>query len=87
MEEMEAITLLLTLLFSLQRHPPREAEIRGVFFAPLFLCVLLGMAAAWGTATALSKADLFHHFENPLLVFLAFSIIYAVIFSIFLVPA
>lgn len=45
------------------------------------------MAAAWGTVTALSKADLFHHFENPLLVFLAFCIIYAVIFSILLVPA
>jgi hypothetical protein len=87
MGKMETITLLLNLLCSLQRQPPREAEIRGVFFAPSFLCVLLGMAAAWGTATALSKADLFHHFENPLLVFLAFSIIYAVIFSIFLVPA
>ena len=84
---MEAITLLLTLLSSLQRHPPRDAEIRGVFFAPQFLCALLGMMAAWGTIAALSKANLFRHFENPLLVFLSFSIIYAVIFSFILVPA
>lgn len=87
MEEMAATTLLMTLLLLLQRHPPREAEIRGVFFSPQLICALLGMAAAWATAAALSRANLFHNYESPLLVLIAFSIIYAVIFSLLLVPA
>lgn len=66
---------------------PREVEIRGVYFPPLFLSVLLGGFVAWLTCLFLHRYRHSRMLEAPTVVFLALTAIYAVIFSTVLFPS
>lgn len=66
---------------------PKEVEIRGIYFPPLLLCGIFGLLLAWLTLIALYRLRWDHYIEAPTIVFLALSIIYAVILSAFVIPS
>ncbi len=76
-----------TLLLVLSRHTPRELDFRGIYLPPLLPATVLGLLAAWFTAQQLSRMGLARHFEQPLLAFLAFTLIYTVVFATVLFPS
>lgn len=66
---------------------PTELDFSGVYYPPMLLNSLLGVAAAMLTAHALNRFRLFRYFAFPPLVFFSLSVIYACLLSIFVVPA
>ena len=55
---------------------PYELSISGVYFPPLLLAALPGVAAAAATALLLNRYRLSRFLVNPPLIFLALSIVY-----------
>ena len=55
---------------------PYELSIAGVYFPPLLLAALPGVAAAAATALLLNRYRLSRFLVNPPLIFLALSIVY-----------
>jgi ABC-type uncharacterized transport system permease subunit len=66
---------------------PREVEIRGIYFPPLFLSGILGLLLAWLTLIAVYRLRLNQHIEAPTLAFLALTVIYTVLLSTFVIPS
>jgi len=65
---------------------PHEIYVGEVFFSPMLLDAVLGLAAAWLTARLLNRFRLSRYFYHPPLVLIALTVIYTGLFSIFLVP-
>ena len=65
---------------------PHELNIGVVFFSPLLIDAVLGIAAAWLTGRLLNRFRLFRFFYHPPLVLIALAVIYTGFFSIFLLP-
>ena len=55
---------------------PHEVSIAGVFFPPMLLAAIPGVAAAGLTALALNRYRLSRFFVHPPLVFVSLSILY-----------
>ena len=66
---------------------PSEFAIGGVYFPPLLIAGILGVAAALLTAFLLNRYRLSRFFFYPPLVFLALAIIYTSVIGTFLIPA
>ena len=65
---------------------PHEIYVGEVFFSPMLLDAVLGLAAAWLTARLLNRFRLSRYFYYPPLVLIALAVIYTGLFSIFLLP-
>jgi len=65
---------------------PHELYVGEVFFPPLLLDAALGLAAALITARLLNRFRVSRYFYHPPLVLIALAVIYAGLFSIFLIP-
>ena len=65
---------------------PHEIYLGEVFFPPMLLDAAAGLAAASLTARLLNRFRLSRYFYHPPLVLIALAVIYAGLFSIFLVP-
>ena len=65
---------------------PHEFNIWGVYFPPLLIAGILGVAAAVLTAMLLNRFRLSRYFFYPPLVFLALAVIYTGIIGTFLIP-
>ena len=65
---------------------PHELYIGEVYFPPMLLDAVLGLAAASLTARLLNRYRLSRYFYHPPLVLLALAVIYTGLFSIFLLP-
>ena len=66
---------------------PHELTIGGVYFPPLLIAGILGVAAAVLTAMLLNRFRLSRYFFYPPLVFVALAVIYTVMIGTFIVPA
>lgn len=66
---------------------PSEVAIGGIYFPPLLLAGVLGVALAALTAFLLNRYRLSRFFWYPPLVFLALSVIYTGLIGTFLIPA
>jgi len=66
---------------------PSEVAIAGVYFPPLLLAGLLGVAAAVLTAFFLNRYRLSRFFFYPPLVFLALTAIYVSIIGTYVIPS
>ena len=66
---------------------PKEFTIGEVYFPPLLIAGILGLAAAVVTAMLLNRFRLSRYFFYPPLVFLALAVIYTVIIGTFIIPA
>jgi hypothetical protein len=65
---------------------PHELYVGEVFFPPMALDAVLGLAAALITAWLANRFRVSRYFYHPSLVLIAFIVIYTGLFSIFLVP-
>ena len=65
---------------------PKEFAIGGVYFPPLLIAGILGLAAAVVTAMLLNRFRLSRYFFYPPLVFLALAVIYTGLIGTFLIP-
>ena len=65
---------------------PHELSIGVVYFSPLLINAVLGIAAAWLTGRLFNRFRLSRFFYHPPLVLLALAVIYTGLFSIFLLP-
>ena len=65
---------------------PSEFAIGGVYFPPLLLASMLGVAAAALTALLLNRYRLSRFFWYPPLVFLAMAVIYSGLIGTFVIP-
>jgi hypothetical protein len=65
---------------------PHEIYVGEVFFPPMLLDAVLGLAAALLTARLLNRFRLSRYFYHPPLVLIALAVIYTGLFSIFLLP-
>jgi hypothetical protein len=65
---------------------PHELYIGEVFFPPMLLDAVLGLAAAWLTARLLNRFRLSRYFYHPPVVLIALAVIYTGLFSMFLLP-
>ena len=65
---------------------PKEFAIGGIYMPPLLIASILGILAAWLTATLLNRYRLSRFFYNPSLLFLAMVIIFTVLFGFFIIP-
>ena len=66
---------------------PKEFTIGGVYFPPLLIAGILGVAAAVLTAMLLNRFRLSRFFFYPPLVFLALAFIYTIIIGTFIIRA
>lgn len=66
---------------------PSEFAIGGVYFPPLLLAGILGVAAAVLTAYLLNRYRLSRFFFYPPLVFLALAVIYTSIIGTYVIPS
>jgi uncharacterized membrane protein SpoIIM required for sporulation len=64
---------------------PRELDIGGVYFPPLLIASMLGIAVAWGMAHMLNRYRLSRFFAYPPLVLLALSVINTIVIGTFLI--
>jgi len=64
---------------------PRELVIGGVYFPPLLIASMFGIAAAGATAHLLNRYRLSRFFAYPPLVLLALSVIYTIVIGTFLI--
>jgi hypothetical protein len=65
---------------------PHELYIGEVFFPPMLLNAALGLVAAMITARLSNRFRVSRYFYYPSLVLIALTVIYAGLFSIFLIP-
>jgi hypothetical protein len=65
---------------------PKEFTIGGVYFPPMLIAGILGVAAAVLTAMLLNRFRLSRYFFYPPLVFVALAVIYTVIIGTFIIP-
>ena len=65
---------------------PSEVAIGGVYFPPLLIASLPGVAAAWLTTRLLNRYRLSRFFAYPPLVLLALAVIYSLIFGTYVIP-
>ena len=65
---------------------PSEFAIGGVYFPPLLIASILGVAAAALTALALNRYRLSRFFFYPPLVFVALAVIYSGLIGTFVIP-
>lgn len=65
---------------------PHELHVGEVFFSPILLDAVLGLAIAWLTGRLLNRFRLSRYFYYPPLVLIALAVIYTGLFSIFLLP-
>jgi hypothetical protein len=65
---------------------PHELYVGEIFFPPMLLDAVLGLAAASLTARLLNRFRLSRYFYHPPLVLIALAVIYTGLFSIFLLP-
>ena len=65
---------------------PKEFTIGGVYFPPLLIAGILGVALAALTAIALNRYRLSRFFFYPPLVFVAVAVIYTGLIGTFLIP-
>jgi len=65
---------------------PHELYVGEVFFPPMLLDAVLGLAAAWVTARLLNRFRLSRYFYHPPVVLIALAVIYTGLLSIFLFP-
>ena len=66
---------------------PSEVAIGGVYFPPLLLAGILGVAATVLTAYLLNRYRLSRFFYYPPVVFLALAVIYTSVIGTFIIPA
>jgi hypothetical protein len=66
---------------------PSEFTAGGVYFPPLLIAALLGLALAWLTAHLLNRYRLSRFFFYPPLVLLALVVIYTVVIGTFVIPS
>ena len=71
----------------MKHQSPREVEIRGIYFPPLLLSVLLGLFLAWLSLMALYRFKIDRYIEDPKVAFLSLSVIYTVLLSTFVFPS
>lgn len=64
---------------------PHELSIGEVYFSPLLMSSLLGIAAALLTARLLDRHRISRYFANPPAVVIAISIIYTILIGTFFV--
>lgn len=72
---------------SMGQRIPREVEIRGIYFSPLLLAVILAVIATWFTCRLLNRYGLSDHFEQPVLVYVSLVLIYSILIGTFLIPS
>ena len=65
---------------------PHELYVGEVFFPPMLLDAVLGLAVAYLTARVLNRFRLSRYLYHPSLVLIALAVIYTGLFSIFLIP-
>jgi hypothetical protein len=65
----------------------KEFAIGGVYFPPLLIAGILGVAAAVLTAMLLNRFRLSRYFFYPPLVFLALAVIFTIWIGTFIVPS
>ena len=65
---------------------PSEFAISGVYFPPLLIAGIIGVAAAALTAILLNRYRLSRFFFYPPLVFLALAVIYTGLIGTFIIP-
>jgi hypothetical protein len=65
---------------------PHEFTISGVYFPPLLIAGLLGVAAASLTVRLLNRYRLSRYFFYPPLVFVALAVIYTGLIGTFFIP-
>ena len=65
---------------------PSEFNISGIYFPPLLLAGIFGLAAAVATQKWLGQSEFARAFANPPLVFFALTTIYTVVFGSTLFP-
>ena len=65
---------------------PHELYVGEVFFPPMLLDAVLGLAATLLTARLLNRFRLSRYLYRPPLVLIALTVIYTGLFSIFLLP-
>ena len=65
---------------------PHELYVGEVFFPPMLLDAVLGLAVASLTARLLNRFRLSRYLYHPPLVLIALAVIYTGLFSIFLLP-
>ena len=65
---------------------PKEFTVGGVYFPPLLIAGILGVAAAILTAMLLNRFRLSRFFFYPPLVFLALAVIYTGLIGTFIIP-
>ena len=68
------------------QYVPSELAVGGVFFPPLLIASVLGVAAAVLTAMLLNRYRLSRYFYHPPLVFLALAVIYTGLLGTFVIP-
>jgi len=66
---------------------PSEFAISGVYFPPLLIASIMGVAAAALTALLLNRYRLSRFFWYPPLVFLALAVVYSGLIGTFVIPA
>ena len=66
---------------------PAEVNIAGIYFPPLLLAGIIGVAGAALTALALNRYRLSRFFYYPPVIFLALAVIYTVLIGTMLIPA
>ena len=65
---------------------PSEVSLWGVYFPPLFLASIIGIAAAAATALGLNRYRLSRFFYYPPIVFLSLAVIYTGLIGTFVIP-
>ncbi len=68
------------------QYVPSEFAISGVYFPPLLIAGIIGVAAAALTAILLNRYRLSRFFFYPPLVFLALAVIYTGLIGTFVMP-
>ena len=65
---------------------PKEFTIGGIYFPPLLIAGILGVAAAVLTVILLNRYRLSRYFFYPPLVFVALAVIYTGLIGTFIIP-
>ena len=68
------------------QYIPKEFAIGGVYFPPLLIASILGVAAAVLTALLLNRYRLSRFMYYPPLIFLALAVIYTGLIGTFVIP-
>ncbi len=68
------------------QYIPKEFAIGGVYFPPLLIAGLLGVAAAALTVALLNRYRLSRLFYYPPMIFLALAVVYTGLAGTFLIP-